>query len=249
MLINFKLSSCSSRRVASFTGASMRLVWNAAFAVVAGMLACGPTDAAIIMQSGNNYSYPFGGADYFDPALGTLDRVTLTLSSTESRMLLVRADAPGPVTFSWSVDGLVRFEPLTGSGSATVDPGGALIINLAGSATMDIDPAGYVHSGHGPFWPVVPDIQITSTDPGMFTASDLTITSDQASDVFQYRGCWVGPSAPSEWCQHTSFSLIYDYTPYEAPEPSTWAMMLVGFGTLGWLLRRQTNSNSTALKI
>jgi hypothetical protein len=39
-----------------------------------------------------------------------------------------------------------------------------------------------------------------------------------------------------------SGTLTYDFTPAAVPEPSTWAMMTLGFGLMGFLGYRKTRS-------
>jgi hypothetical protein len=35
-------------------------------------------------------------------------------------------------------------------------------------------------------------------------------------------------------------------TPQAVPEPGTWALMLLGFGLIGWILRRRPHREQTA---
>lgn len=56
-------------------------------------------------------------------------------------------------------------------------------------------------------------------------------------------GCGEGNSDTfAEYCGTTGMTLTYNYTPFSGagavPEPGTWTMMLVGFGAIGFSMRR-----------
>jgi hypothetical protein len=44
--------------------------------------------------------------------------------------------------------------------------------------------------------------------------------------------------------ESSSFSFVFRNAPSAVPEPGTWAMMLVGFGAVGWAMRRKANGTS-----
>jgi hypothetical protein len=57
-------------------------------------------------------------------------------------------------------------------------------------------------------------------------------------------GCGGGDWGFSDaFCGSTSYTLTYNYTPHAVgaavPEPGTWAMMLLGFGAIGFTMRQR----------
>ena len=51
----------------------------------------------------------------------------------------------------------------------------------------------------------------------------------------------LGPGSYAFWVQEASSgtaNYVFDFHVAEAPEPATWAMMLLGFGAVGWRMRR-----------
>ena len=58
--------------------------------------------------------------------------------------------------------------------------------------------------------------------------------------VLLSEGCGGYNGGFEDSCGSTNLTLTYNYTPFSAvPEPTTWAMMLIGFGAIGLSLRRR----------
>ncbi|MBY9061427.1 PEPxxWA-CTERM sorting domain-containing protein [Sphingomonas yunnanensis] len=67
------------------------------------------------------------------------------------------------------------------------------------------------------------------------------------------RSCQLGfggtpVPADDDLCGSVRYTLTYDYTPFGAavPEPSTWAMMVLGFGLAGAAIRRRRAAGAPA---
>ena len=239
----------------------MRLLSCATAAVaVVGAFLSSPAAATIttIVQGANSYTGNEGIFSAFDPSLGILHHVTLTVTTTEFRWLEA-SPAASPVDFTWSVNGNVSvgiysvltnayyptlYEPVSTSGSGTIGANGLqLPINVTGSQTFDLDPSFFIgdHALNPGGW-YYPDIFISEVDPAMWYGGDITLTSNGPTDLHQVLGCGLDNTSPQEWCDHTDYILTYAYTPVpnrsSVPEPSTWATMLFGFGIIGGSFRR-----------
>lgn len=67
----------------------------------------------------------------------------------------------------------------------------------------------------------------------------IQVAGGPSTLVLLSEGCGGYNSGFEDSCGSTNLTLTYNYTPFSAvPEPSTWAMMLLGFGAVGFSLRR-----------
>lgn len=220
--------------------------------IAAAALAASGTDAAsaaTIVQNDNEWI--LRGFDGFDTRLGRLNKVTLDINVTKSRLWGVQTETPATAPITWNATGLWQLSsfnpaiasvlvPIAGSGTTTVSTqniGGLLNtgffdVQLSGTASLSFDTALFI--GHRNTF--------TGFDLGYFSsAPGDTVFSGMAGASYRQvpAGCSVlwNPGA-EDLCGWLNFKLTYDYTP-PVPEPATWAMMLTGFATIGAALRRR----------
>lgn len=206
-----------------------------------------PAHAATIVQVAN--SVVFLGFSRFDPALGRLDSATFDITVNSKRSFFAITNQPQGTTFpalvDWVVDGVVNINlpiagqgyqdslvPIYGSGSAMVPYLGYLDTYGLGSASFDIDTSLVQFdpvSGYSPLtWrPYAYGLG----DPSL----DTTFTMVHPVNLVSADNCEGGGTRGNEACTQARMTLTYSYTP--VPEPSAWAMMLVGFGLAGAALR------------
>lgn len=221
-----------------------------------------PAVAEVIVAQGTNSGAELGAVAGFDYALGSLDQVTLTISGTENRTALAHIGdwpqgAPATADLSWSIDGTSNFTlfrwpqtqgsvalasfavPIAGAGQETVSDEDRLFEMWAsGEATFSLDPTVVPQLGSSGFndW----DLVLRFFGPGFYDGSDVTFSSDQPLEPMSLGPvCIDGQFQGEELCNFFVFTLNYFYTPQTAvPESSTWLMMLLGFGAVGFTLRR-----------
>jgi hypothetical protein len=222
-----------------------------------------PALAEVVVVQGNNFGVALGALPGFDYSLGSLDQVTLTISGTENRSGFVIGDwpesAPATANINWSIDGTSNFTlyewprsagsielasfavPIAGASQESVSDDDRLFEMWAsGEATFSLDPTLIPQLGSSGFndW----DIVLSFFGPGFYDGSDVTFSSDQAVQPISLGPvCFGGAFQGEELCNFFSYTLSYGYTPQAAavPEPSTWMMLLLGFGAAGVTLRRK----------
>lgn len=234
----------------------MRFGWVVA---AAAMLGAAPISAATIVQT-DNESFSLG-FDPFDSARGRLTSATLSIEVQKSRLWQLEAPLPLGSTkaVSWTVDGtwFLRkeytgaasdlFLPITGTGTSNVvldrsvdgASAGYFDVSSTGATTVNVDTAKVTGSSRFFF---------NGTDLGYFdgTGADTSFSIAGANRLTRLSGaCYASggvPFAPGEdICGSVRYTLTYNYDSSAAvPEPSTWAMMVLGFGALGYLSRRRT---------
>jgi len=233
-----------------------------AAAVVSGAIAQ-PAVAEVIVVQGSNSGVALGALPGFDYSLGSLDQVTLTISGTENRSGFVVGEwpegAPATAVIGWSIDGTSNFTlyqfpvsqgsvelasfavPITGAGQESVSDADRLFEMWAtGEATFSLDPTVVPQLGSSGVndW----DLALRFFGPGFYDGSDVTFTSDPPLQPISLGPvCLDGAFHGEELCNFFSYTLSYFYTPQTSaiPEPSTWMMMLLGFGAVGFALRRK----------
>ncbi|WP_246610953.1 PEPxxWA-CTERM sorting domain-containing protein [Aquisediminimonas profunda] len=220
------------------------------FLVAAAAIVSAPANAATIIQTvTNNTQGP--GFIGFDQALGKLDNVQLSLSVSSWRAYfltgrgLFAPGSPTQVPFDWSINGSIGFSlffgqppvktssfniPITGAGSTVVDiisPLSPQFETFAkGFADLTLNPADFVTSSN---------INYSRTDPGLNNSSlDTLITTpvDLAAYNLRLGNDFLSPD------NNSFFSAVLTYNYTAVPEPTTWAMMLLGFGLVGSSMRR-----------
>ena len=106
------------------------------------------------------------------------------------------------------------------------------------SATYFLDPSLFYRSSQ--FDTVFYD----GFDTGFYSSSDTTLSTQAPSRFVQVSGaCGFSPGRGEDFCGSANFKLTYIYA--AVPEPSTWAMMLVGFGAIGFSTRARRKARIT----
>ena len=222
-----------------------------------------PAAAEVIVVQGSNSGVALGALPGFDYSLGSLDQVTLTISGTENRSGFVIGEwpqgAPPTASIGWSIDGTSNFTlytfpvsqnsvalasfavPIAGSGQESVSDADRLFEMWAsGAATFSFNPTVVPQLGSSGVndW----DLALRFFGPGFYDGSDVTFTSDPLLQPISLGPvCLDGAFQGEELCNFFSYTLSYFYTPQGSavPEPSTWMMMLLGFGAVGFTFRRK----------
>lgn len=212
-------------------------------AVAAGIFAT-PADAATIVQhaTATTTVSDYGAApvkiayDLFSPRFGLLTSATFTVVTTY--------EFGATWDQSQMVAGRIYWSPnVTGSGSTASFGDGGVPLSLFGwdyndGLSIELLPGDVGGLTHGP---------ITKSGSGSTTTPfDLAVLTGEGT---QLGDIWLGASNYSECLSWTcgpfdphvsaSFHLTvtYEFTP--APEPTTWALMLLGFGAAGHQVRRR----------
>lgn len=222
----------------------------AGLAVALAAAAASPASAATIVQTRSLAGVqPFDG---FSAALGTLNAVTLAVTGTTYRQGFVSTPAGSPPnTITWTVNSYYNVLGAPGAGSplrVNTLGGGTLVQNAGvfdfsakGSATFALATSAFIDAA--PFL-------LAISDPGLSLASEsgTSFSPSTPSTVFQTLGtCRFGST--STQCGLGGATLTFDFTPFAVgavPEPATWATMLLGFGAVGYSLRRRRAAVRTA---
>lgn len=198
--------------------------------------------AATFVTTANTYStyYETSALQPFDSALGWLTGITLQIDAQSiydyAATFTNLAPSPQLTTgsahlsenraFNVVVNGIAYSLQVTGSDDISyTGTQSVLFINefvATGSTTLELDPALF-----GGFIDQVNNCGVRSgicvRGPGILGIPD--ISSENLSFI-----PWHGGDAFSSAATYT---LTYIYTPFGVPEPTTWAMMLVGFAMIG----------------
>lgn len=204
------------------------------------------------------------GFEHFNSLEGILNNVTLRVdvfSKYRDWVLYVPSTTPTTREVSYVTNssygvfalfGGVNFSavfPIFASGTQTVSltptdefmAGGTFYSVLSGSASFSLNPAEWLAYPPNDF-----DDRtiITGNDLGYYdySGSDTTFTINGSHSIFR-RGTCGDYESGDDFCGNVRYTLTYDYTPFDGvgavPEPGTWAMMLLGFGAIGFAMRRR----------
>ena len=196
-------------------------------------------NAATVVQS-------FDGASSwtvakFDPSLGTLNSVVVNVTSGFAQYkITLNGYFAAPVSYTATAYAGIYLGFLTADGS------------LSGAGIADFD------NGEAeilvPLIPYSVNIPVP-TDPTSFAYESL-IGLDTSTAYLQLDspliifGDLAGLNVDeiTTTGRNAGWNVIFDYTPFRGavPEPSTWAMMLLGFGLIGGALRHQRRAERAA---
>ena len=198
------------------------------------MLATSPAEAATLVQ---NFSLSNTGSSFvlqqFDSSLGTLESVDVFISALARRNLV--NPEPGPGANIFSVRGFVNL--------TSIDAGAPV---LPGWQVFDTENQSKFNS---PYELMVggPN-QTTNLTSGLssFTGmSSFSYLMDAGIDIFSATAPY---GATLSNTGGAAIRVTYNFTEAAAavPEPSIWAMMLAGFGLIGFAMRRQRHPHPKA---
>ena len=193
------------------------------FAVAVATLLAMPASAATLVY---DYGTKPGSQalDLFNPALGTLLSVKGEFNGSEIISFNTNLTTPTLVNYTGSGFYSVYIGPLffdfsaTGAGSVNVGVGPAQITLSGGTSQTRSSPFELaIFTGVGTI------LGSPTTDPANIMLSSGFVTEQSLVS------------------KATSFKITYTYDPVLAPipEPASWAMMIVGFGAAGAVIRRR----------
>lgn len=228
------------------------------FVMAAAMLAStiGSAQAATIVQFDTDAWLL--GMDGFDSRLGRLDKVTLEINFSKARdyAILFTTRPTATVSYGYVTDGLAKisyFDRVGGNWSdlsfgvygegqgkinfSNPDERGLITVGLSGNATFDLNPANFIATGYN-------RIVFDPYDPFYYGgATDTHLVLDGGFSAVQVPGSCGGYRSGSDFCGSANMKLTYFYVPTSnpaVPEPGTWMMMILGFGAVGYAMRRKT---------
>lgn len=192
------------------------------FAIVLAVVVATPATAATLVY---DYGSSLTGQslDKFDPMLGTL--LSVTGEFTGSEIVAITTDATrGTVNYTGRGFYSVYVGPLyfdfqaTGAGMFA-GGNGPVNITLAGGVT---------------------DTRSDAQTLNVFTGTGTILGSPTVDPIRLTLSSGVLLTSQSLVQKLTSYKITYTYTPINAPvpEPTSWAMMITGFGAAGAALRR-----------
>lgn len=208
-----------------------------------------PASAATIIQLASNQG-PFedpGSFEGFDYSLGRLDSVVLEISGSESRIFgaTFPDGATNPITIDWAIDGNASFKlhnfpsgssalvslPISGSGQVVVTEDWSWDMTTYGSGVFAIDPALIPNRSDY----LGPELRLNFMGPGFYDNSDTQFSTSEPIQI-NLSGGNCSDGFGEERCNRYFYRLTYEYTPgslLDVPEPTTWVMMIFGFGAIG----------------
>jgi hypothetical protein len=187
------------------------------------------------------YPYQFGMiAMRFDNfrVISVWAALTLSISALPAHAATQLFDwtltSPGPDGFNAS--------PITGSGTltATEETGGAWLVTAATGTVTDIYIPSFVYSVTGPATPSQ-NVLSTTNDNLIFPAGSFLVDGNGLGFATTDGGASMDIVLENGQYEVTAANLgigAGGFTLTAVPEPATWAMMLIGFGGLGAMLRK-----------
>jgi hypothetical protein len=204
-------------------------------------LAAGPAFAATIVQTqsiaaGSDATTPVT-FQQFDTALGTLNSVTLWFDAAMSNISgTVYDPSTNGRTYHLTEGALAGFAG-NGFNLSTTLSGGAASLNVAGKTTVNIGPFTDSESGTSTLNSgLAPYIGLGSVGFSFTRLSEFAVDNNGQIDITPL----IGGDA----------KLTYNYTPSApaaVPEPGTWAMLIVGFASIGAALRGRRRQATTTV--
>lgn len=210
-------------------------------ALVALSLTTPVSAATIVVTNGSAATFAASQTTAPGDKLVTFDALNLAgVTTTLSNASIVQGDLNGQYAEPFGSNGS-SYLSVFGGGSATIaDTSGAgyssLSLYLGSIDTFNsielLSTAGAVIASYGGS----AFLGGPSGDQGLPTTNRLISFSREANDAL-FGGIRITSTTNSAELDNVRFSLVSP-----VPEPSTWAMMLVGFGLVGGTLRRRTKT-------
>jgi hypothetical protein len=172
----------------------------------------------------------------FDSSLGTLTGITLQVDGTMANELIVRPTSTTPGTLTLGYDGTMTvvvngvsysFDISAPQVDFTVSGATVFADTFAtGTGIFQVDPLSFSSFTDGAH----------QCDFGVGICAQIPSGQLGIADVFEASNN-VSISPIVDFYNQAIFTLTYSYTP-AIPEPSTWAMMLLGFAAIGFRVGR-----------
>lgn len=219
-------------------------------------MTCAPVNAASVTYVDSELQQ--FGLQKFDTNLGILQKATLTVTASKYRFFQVFAPTgTDALSVDWEIDGLYNtyflwgvtsegsgslFMPLRGAGSSaiTLSPlfgdrvTGYFSAAISGSMSYRLDNETVSSNGWDYFL-------ATGNDLGYYPGGDAIVTGSGPFSFRQLSANCGGRDTGDDFCGSVSYRVTYDYSPTDGvPEPSTWAMLIFGFGAVGAAMRRRS---------
>ena len=212
-------------------------------------------------QTSTNYSAVRGGFSSFDKSLGILTGVLFTVDSrTQYYLNGYAANGPVDTTVFYTIRDTLSLNffdykngaygngpinvalALQGAGSFAVQGQyGSTNAYATGRNTFSLDTA-FFNTDYDPTSRF--DISIRSSARGFYSGEGITFTAPNGV-VGRQAYCSGGDEA----CNVHRYTLVYQYDPFPSvPEPSTWAMLILGFGVVGGAMRRRSAAGPSRTK-
>lgn len=229
-------------------------------AFVGGLMAHTSASAASVTYADTDYHH--FGIPKFDGNWGVLQSATLSVTAYKERTFDVFAGSNvQSLEVKWLIEGSYRTDlppelssggsrtlvmPLGGAGSTSIamypwGPNsersyGRLNAAIFGSMSYELDLNGLTGSGFNPG-----SFQIYGFDTGYSSGGDATVTGQGLTSFRQLPGtCGLGGLTGEDFCGNVIWRVTYNYIAYPGvPEPTTWAMLILGFGMVGGAMRRK----------
>lgn len=219
---------------ANIWGNEMKKILSIAAVVGAALASVSPVAAATIIQTGTFTAAAPGtssaSVQQFNTSLGTLTSIDLLFGSNLSV-------AAGTLT---NTSNAQKNFTLTKGATATLTGGGFNIAETIGTGTGSYPLAGRASTSVGPFTGSGSATQTLNSNFAYFLGTGTAGLSFASTSLFS-----INPNSGTLNISPLiggNYSLTYNYTaaPLPAvPEPATWAMMLLGFGMIGFAARHR----------
>jgi len=193
-----------------------------------------PSYAAQIVQGVNDFYFDFDTMDYFDQSLGRLKFVRITVDGEIHRAVDVFTnDEPADIEFFGS-----------GYVSYWLDPYGDITLDFPERSSIGhFEP--YENSSGGIGFSDIRTITLKGKAKSWFVGTGSFDIGGLMMSDFDYQVLSGNPDTDD--CYHcngasSGLTVVYDYEPNATtplPEPASWALMLGGFGAVGYGLRRR----------
>jgi hypothetical protein len=118
-------------------------------------------------------------------------------------------------------------------------------LSFGGSTiSANLDPAQFINPPFSNFRK-----SLTQPDPGLYDNSLANIFQVGGGGYARNANNVVGCNSSVSGCDLSNYILTYTYSVAGGvPEPSTWAMMLIGFAAVGFAMRRNPKAQLLELK-
>ncbi len=183
------------------------------------------------------YTYTFV-LDSFNTADGTLTGVELSVTNTYTVSATVNNPTSGSVNYKKATASVKLMVDVTAD-PATLNVANTFTTSPASGSVAANSQKPYLNPVSGTL-PAVSESYTNSADLAFFEGTATSTVDYAAKGIGTYTGSGAGLFFGGSASSGGTFTVVYTYTPSDppdppgAPEPSTWAMMGLGFAALGF---------------